>query len=143
MVLRDEIIMLESNRYNSSQSSYNESYISSLMSPLSYKINNQNLVSEHSLREIESLFMKSFLLEASIASAILAPILVPERRIWSASENSLVSAQSHCLNRTILTAKILALSKTMLPSFRIFNSQFSILNSQLICASVLLTVCEQ
>ncbi len=52
-------------------------YIVSSINSVSFKSDNQYLVSRHSLYEIESLDENSALEIAPLASAILAPILVP------------------------------------------------------------------
>ena len=65
----------------------------------------QNRVSEHSFMEILHLARKSFFEAAKCASARLAPMLVPLRRIWSARLNSFCSSRSHLESLTTRMAK--------------------------------------
>ena len=131
------IIDAASNLTNSSASASILSNCSLVIKSVPYNNSSQYIVSLASFCAIESLFMKSASLTPYIASAKLAPILVPHLSICYEITNSFFSSKRNLYNLIIRIANALLLSLKIL-SFIAYHKEMFITNE---CLSLITNKC--
>ena len=117
----DDFVMLLKILWSSLHCSQMDRYSLSSKYSVAYSSSIQYKLSEHSLYAIYILAIKSFLLIAQIASAMFAPMLVPLLTSCLLNRYSFFSFRRYLYKLTILIAKSLLFSATMLFSLSMMS----------------------